>query len=369
MIRRRTFLLTPLAAAACRREAGSGFRGWAYVAARGSRVVTIAGLSSFAVQKQIPLTVAPAFLAWASGSRYVHAALSGAPAIAEIDGARQQLHRTIHLAGEAQFVIPEPGGKSMLVLLREPAAIVRVPIGEGRPERLISLEGPVEGFDVDAEGKLACASMTSGEVRFMDLAARKAYAPMRLAAGLGAVKFRSDSKVVLVAERERRQLTVLDAAARRIVVELPLALSPDTLCMKEDGGQLYVTGAGRDAVVIVYPYRTEVAQTNLSGRKPSFMATSAAPPYLFVSNPEAGTVTVFDVETQKVVAVVGVGQNPGFLAVTPDQQYALVLNRGTGDMAVIRIPAIRPGREKRAALFTMTPVGADPVHMLVIPRA
>jgi YVTN family beta-propeller protein len=355
--------------AACRREPGSGFRGWAYVAARGSRMVSVVDLETFAVQRQIPLNAPPAFLTRAAGSRYVHAALAGTSALAEIDGARQQLQRTISLAGEAQSVLPEPGGKSLLVLLREPATLVRVPIGAGKPERVLSLEGPVEGFDLDPAGKIACAALRSGEVQFVDLGARKALPAVRLKAGLGAVKFRSDSRVVLVAERQRRQLTVLDAATRQIVVELPLALEPDTLCMKEDGGQLFVTGAGRDAVVIVYPYRTEVAQTNLTGRKPSFMAVSAVPAYLFVSNPEAGTVTVFDVETQKVVAVVGVGQNPGYLAVTPDQQYALVLNRGTGDMAVIRIPAIRPGREKRAALFTMTPVGADPVHMLVIPRA
>ena len=95
------------------------------------------------------------------------------------------------------------------------------------------------------------------------------------------------------------------------------------------------------------------------------MACSATPSYLFVSNPGAGSVSVFDTETQKVVAVTGVGVQPGPIVVTPDQQYALVLNQGSGDLGVIRIGSIKPGRARKAPLFTMIPVGGIPVAALV----
>ena len=119
--------------------------------------------------------------------------------------------------------------------------------------------------------------------------------------------------------------------------------------------------------MIVYPYRTEIAQTPLSGRRPGKMAAAADPPYLFVSNPEADSVTVFDIGTQKVVAVTGVGVRPGAIGITPRQQYALVLNEGSGDVAVIRIAAITPGRAKRAPLFTMIPAGERPVDVRILP--
>jgi YVTN family beta-propeller protein len=95
------------------------------------------------------------------------------------------------------------------------------------------------------------------------------------------------------------------------------------------------------------------------------MAVSEGPDFLFVSNPEAGSVTVFDVSTQKVVAVTGVGIDPGRIVITPDQQYALVLNRASGDMAVIRLAAIAPGKAKSAPLFTMIPVGQRPAAAVV----
>jgi hypothetical protein len=71
-----------------------------------------------------------------------------------------------------------------------------------------------------------------------------------------------------------------------------------------------------------------------------------------------------------VLARIAVGQEPEDVIVTPDNQWALVLNRGSGDMAVIRIPAINAWgnlnvRARTAPLFTMIPVGLRPVSAAV----
>jgi YVTN family beta-propeller protein len=87
--------------------------------------------------------------------------------------------------------------------------------------------------------------------------------------------------------------------------------------------------------------------------------------YLLVSNPQSGELTIIDIDTHSVVAIVAVGREPGYIAVTPDRQYALVLNRASGDMAVIRIAAIAAKRSKSAPLFTMIPVGSKPVAAAV----
>jgi YVTN family beta-propeller protein len=97
------------------------------------------------------------------------------------------------------------------------------------------------------------------------------------------------------------------------------------------------------------------------------VAASTDPDYLFVANPETGDVTVLDIETQRVVAVVAVGREPAFITITPDSEYALVLNRGSGDMAVIRIAALSGRRRKFAPLFTMIPVGSAPASAVVMP--
>jgi hypothetical protein len=98
------------------------------------------------------------------------------------------------------------------------------------------------------------------------------------------------------------------------------------------------------------------------------MAISNSPQYLFVTNPPSGNVTIFYIDTRRAVAVVAVGAEPACVTMTPppDDQYALILNRGSGNMAVIRIAAIIPGRARRAALFTTIPVGSKPVSAAVL---
>jgi DNA-binding beta-propeller fold protein YncE len=76
-------------------------------------------------------------------------------------------------------------------------------------------------------------------------------------------------------------------------------------------------------------------------------------------------VSILNIGTQKVMAVVSVGSEPGFVVVTPDDQYALVLNRKSGDVAVLRVGAIQPNRNKSAPLLTMIPVGSRPVSAAI----
>jgi DNA-binding beta-propeller fold protein YncE len=76
-------------------------------------------------------------------------------------------------------------------------------------------------------------------------------------------------------------------------------------------------------------------------------------------------VSIINVVRRRVIAITAVGAEPSFITVTPDDSYALVLNRKSGDMAVIRIGAIKSDRTKSAALFTMIPVGEKPSMAVV----
>ena len=132
-------------------------------------------------------------------------------------------------------------------------------------------------------------------------------------------------------------------------------------------GVSFITGDGMDAVVVVYPYHTpQVAETVLAGRAPAAMAASEGNPgYLFVTNPPSGDITIFNITTRRVIAVASVGADPAFVTITPDNQYALVLNRRSGDMAVLLIGPNLVNRQKSAALFTLIPVGSGPVSAVV----
>jgi YVTN family beta-propeller protein len=101
------------------------------------------------------------------------------------------------------------------------------------------------------------------------------------------------------------------------------------------------------------------------------MAASVTPGYLFVANPKSGDVSILDIETRRVVAVTPVGTEPAYITITPDDQYALVLNQASGDMAVIRIPNVTRAvneqrRWKKGPLFMLIPVGSKPVSAAIM---
>jgi YVTN family beta-propeller protein len=95
------------------------------------------------------------------------------------------------------------------------------------------------------------------------------------------------------------------------------------------------------------------------------MAESPASNYLFVANAGSGEVTILDIETRRLLAVVPVGREPACIGLTPDQQYALVPNRASGDVAIIRVGSVAAKRTRSAPLFTMIPVGSRPVSVAV----
>lgn len=365
---RRELLAGTLLGAGCASKHAEGYR-IAYVAVAGSRTVAVVDLlRSFSLRASIPLTCQPALL-MAHPDPARAAVLVGGKAddgtavLEKVDlASRKIVARAVVGTGNP---VARKDRRGFIWTSAGDARLHAWSTGNLRPMAQVGLAARVIDLDVAPDRALACACLEGGLAQFVDLAAAKASEPVKLGAEATAVRFRWDGRVALVALRNESLLSVLDTASRRIMTELPLALRPDHLCFTSDGGQLFITGEGRDAVVIVYPYQTEVAQTSLSGRKPGQMACSSAPSYLFVSNPGAGSVSVFDIETQKVVAVTGVGVQPGPIVVTPDQQYALVLNQGSGDLGVIRIASIKAGRARKAPLFTMIPVGGIPVAALV----
>lgn len=366
---RRDFLAAGgVLAAGCQDKHAEGYRGFAYVAVAGSRAVAVIDLLSFSLRQSIPLSCQPSLLiahpdpakpvAFAGGK-----AGDGTAVLEQVD---LKLKKTVaHATAGVGDLVVRKDHRGFIWTSASDAKLRAWSAGNLRPMTQVGLAARAIDFDVAPNKPLACACLEGGLAQFVDLAAGKAFEPLKLGAEATAVHFRWDAQIAMVALRNESLLSVIDSASQRVMTELPLALRPDHFCFTNDGGQLFITGEGRDAVVIVYPYQTEVAQTSLSGRKPGQMACSATPSYLFVSNPAAGSLSVFDTETQKVVAVTGVGVQPGPIVVTPDQQYALVLNQGSGDVGVIRISSIKQGRARKAPLFTMIPVGGTPVAALV----
>ena len=369
-ISRRTLLLSPaLALAACRKPKATRFPGYCFVANQDGRSVAVVDLSSFHVRKQIHLDAAPAVVLRHPQRPVVFVLAPQGGTVYEIDAASLAVGRTARAGSQAVDMRISPRGEALWVLYRDPAALVEVPLSSLRPARRIRLSTPPDDFDLSSENRAAIASRQDRGIVIASLTSATIERTIAAGAEPSIVRFQLDGKQLIAGSRPERSVTIFDVATGKTVVRLPLPLEPRHFCFTPpDGGQLFISGDGMDAVVIVYPYQTEVAETILAGHAPGVMAiTDTSPSYLLVANPESSRITVFDVDMRKLVAVVQVGRRPGSILITPDNQYILVLNEQSGDLAVIRIFSLAARyRYKPAPLFTMIPVGEKPVSAAVV---
>lgn len=365
---RRQLLIT-IAAAGCARKARPGFAGFAFVANEEGKAVAAVDMTAFAVVRHIALGAAPGQLISYPSRQTVYALTPATGTIHEISVRKLERSRWAEVCRNAVAMQAGPAG-SIWVMARDPHQLVEVKLDSLSAGRRIGLPYPASDFDLTLaatpravvsfgeSGKAAIVDLTTGRMQLSDCGA-----PVHL------VRFRRDGRQWAAAHRERKMLTIADSSSGKVIVRLPLAMQPEHICLKADGGQMFVTGAGSDAVAVVFPYSTEVAETVLAGRQPGAMACSplagTAAEFLFVTNPSSNQVTILNVNSRKVVAVAQVGANPSQVLITPDNAYALVLNRGSGDMAVLMIQDAARRRKYPAALFTMIPVGSRPVDAVV----
>jgi DNA-binding beta-propeller fold protein YncE len=361
---RRALLSVPAALLGCGRRKATGYPGYCFIAAQESHSLGVIDLATFRLGRPLHLDAAPTAIL--PHPRLPHALVLAAhiATVYQVDAASMRITRRAHVGTQAMGMLL--GGDSVWVLTREPAALIDLPFDTLQPRRHIRLSAPPDDFDLSGN-RAAIISRSTATLSLVNLdraAIERTVSPARDPA---IVRFQQKGAQVLVGSHGDRSLSMIDTATGALVVRLPLPIEPRQFCFSEDEGQIFVSGPGMDAVVIVYPYNTEVGETILAGRAPAAMAVVG--PYLLVTNPDTNNVTALSIETRRLAAVVSVGREPRHILITPDRQYALVLNEKSGDMAVIRIASLARQRYKSAPLFTMLPVGNKPVGAAVVALA
>jgi DNA-binding beta-propeller fold protein YncE len=348
----------------CRKQ--RGFSGYAFVANEDGRAIAVVDLQALALVRHVRLNAAPVAVLPHPTRDSILTLTPETGTVHEIAVARMQKTGQVYAGSGAHRMSLSPDEPALWTLSAHGRKLNRVSIGEGlRVDGSLGLGPDATDFDLSPYTSLcAVAYGRAGSVQMFDLKTRTAGPMVKVSEEIGVVRFRSDGKALLVANLSARMLTVLDAPGGRIIANLPLAVRPDNFCFHPNGGRLYITGEGMDAVVMVYPhYVPQVAETALAARAPGAMA--ASPSHLFVTSPTTGDVIAMDADTLRVIAIAAVGAEPGAVVLTPGAEYALVLNRKSGDMAVILTSAITPNRRKAIALLNMIPVGSKPVDAVV----
>jgi YVTN family beta-propeller protein len=366
---RRSLLFGSAATLACGRRKATRYPGYCFVANERGHSLAVVDLSTFTLRHTLRLDAAPSAVLAHPRERTVYALAGEAGVVYEIGAAPLGVTRRARAGNQAIGMRVTPDGQALWVLAREPAALVEIPLDSFRPRRTIRLPEVPGDFDIGG-GRAAITAPRAGAVMMASLESASLERAVALGHAPSLVSFQQKGAQVLAGSSTDRSLTMIDSASGGLLVRLPVPIAPIHLCFTQDQGQAFVSGKGRDAVVIVYPYATEVGETILAGRAPGALAvaTVGGASYLLAANPETDTVTALDIDTRKLAAVVQVGQEPCDILITPDNQYALVLNQKSGDLAVIRTASLAGRRTlyKSAPLFTLIPVGDKPVGAAVV---
>ena len=368
---RRHFLLgTAGMAAACRRARAPRYNGYAFTSTADRQIAAVS-LSNFSLVHQIPVDSAPGPLLAHPARKRVMALLPKTGTLLEIDPRSMAIARRSHPLGPALDMRLARDGRLLWVLLRD--SVIAWDLDRWQRVTWIKLPNEPSGMDLHPSGRKAAIGIPGkSAVGLANLdTGQLTITPLSEAPGF--VCFQCKGERIFAALPAARRIAAVNTATARHEVDLPVPLTPQFYCNNDDGGQMFVTGEGMDAVVIVSPYQTEVGETVLAGHAPKAMAATAGrTPYLLLANPDAEGATILSINTRRVVAQVQTGGRASEIALTPDGSYALILNGETGNLAVFRLSVLQTAnlqerRSRNAPLFTVIPVGANSTGLAICP--
>ena len=278
-VSRRALLVSSAVALACGKPKATGFLGYCFVANQEGRSVGVVDLTRFRVRRQIPLDAAPSQVVAHPNKPKALVLAPESGTVYEIDAATLAVSRRVRAGNDALGMRLARGGEAVWVLYRDPASLVELPLDSLRPGRRIRLSSPPSDFDLSGETDDACAvSQRDRNLVIASLGKGAIVRTIGAATEPSIARFRKDGRQLIAGSQADRSLTIYDVGSGKTVVRLPLPLRPRNFCFTGDGGRLYVTGDGMDAVVTVYPNRTEVAETALAGHAPGCMAVTETNP-------------------------------------------------------------------------------------------
>jgi hypothetical protein len=314
------------------------------------------------------------------------AAICADPALAvHIDPAQMSVVSRLRLPARPLSAVAAPDASHIAILATDPDCVIimdanltrilgRIPL-PGRGEVIDVWQNAVRQNDAHTDTRAAVSVPAARSIVRISLSERRVIGNTEPGAFGSPLRFRPDGKELLTGDSVRRQILSIDWETGRLLARLPVGIQPKHFCNDIKGGQMFVTGPGGDFVAIVAPYQHEVYETVPAGRSPGPMAVSVPQNLLLVANPETADLTLLDIETRQLAASVHIGDTPGEVLVTPDGEYALIVSRDSGSVAVIRLTTVlNRGANALTArgikpLFTVFPITAQPGAAIIVPAA
>jgi YVTN family beta-propeller protein len=168
----------------------------------------------------------------------------------------------------------------------------------------------------------------------------------------------NDREYAYVTNGASNTVTVLDVINVRLDRELAVGQNPVAVAASPIRNEIYVvnegTPGGQGSVSVINAENNTVAATIQVHRQPVSIDLSGDQAY--VANSGSNTVSVLDLKNRREIAVIGAGEQPSAVRISPDGKSLVVANRQGNSVTVID-PATRQVR----AVFEGCPGASDAV--------
>jgi len=157
------------------------------------------------------------------------------------------------------------------------------PPGQGGAERspggdwnetIVRVGNGSEGFDVSPDGKeIWVANAAEGTISIIDVATKQVTQTLAAnVAGANRLKFTLDGKLALISTLRGSDVTVIDAAARKIVKHIAVGHGAAGIVMQPDGARAFVACSPDGYVAVIDLHSLEVAGRIDAGHDPDGLA-------------------------------------------------------------------------------------------------
>jgi DNA-binding beta-propeller fold protein YncE len=311
-----------------------------FMASASEKAVVVSDLSSFQRSGSIPLGAVPDQVLNANGKLYAVCAAN--QTVIRMDPLRRTITGRIAVGGRIAGAALTTDAKYLAVATTLPAAVILIDTGTDAIVRRTALPGTpraIASSGAQVAVLLDSAAPAAGRAA-SSLLARVSVPDAALlgVSGIGAgavtaLDYRKDGETIFVAAPDSREIISLDAASGAVLARLPVPIRPARFCVDGTGGQVFVTGADREAQLVIFkPYQNEIDQTLYAGHALFGMAVAPVRNRLFLSNPDAGTVTILNIDTRRIEASIRTGGNPREILIGPsrdsvtEEEYAFVVD-------------------------------------------
>jgi len=225
---------------------------------------------------------------------------------------------------------------ALWVLYRDPASLVEIPFDTLRPGRRIRLTGQPVDFDLSRETDDACiVSSSDRTISIVSLALASVRRTIQAAAEPCIARFRSDGRQLITGSQTDRSLTLYEHADREDR-RAPAALhrAPRILLYRRRESICHGRRHGRGGQRLSLPHRGLGDAPGRSCARRHGRRRDQTAPGLSAGHESRRRHRDRARRRNRQAGGPGqVGRDPRQIVVTPDNEYALVLNQQSGDMA------------------------------------